>query len=325
MVSASDFILIPYTPDLTLAGVAYTCHWLTHSHKNIESPIFPNLRRIVADKALELAFRHHLVEYHIPHKNLSSPNFTDPDRYTITLGGRRCDLHGFLLSQKNIIRRVHGNFEELLKAVALIPSEQFVGGTHSDHDLYVFGFVTALVTTNQHELMRALDKNQSNYLIYLLPKSWSNPDQWVTLGKLALKSENIQPITLVMGGQIENMQSQTQEVMVPPGLRVEIQNDFYSLVYMHVSPNPNGRVGVHSPRLSQTIIIQPNDWGNIWLYGMEVILCGYITHGEFRQHAHELPAGSRVLQSLQAPEKSLGLSIASIHPMEELFELATTV
>jgi hypothetical protein len=171
--------------------------------------------------------------------------------------------------------------------------------------------------------MRAVDKSQSHYLIYLLPRSWSNPVQWVTLGKMALKSENIQPVTLVMGGQIENMQSQTQEVILPPGLRVEIQNDFYSLVYMHVSPNPNGRVGVYSPRLSQTIIIQPNDWGNIWLYGMKVILCGYTNHGEFRQHAHELPAGSRVLQYLQTPEKSLGLPVANLHPMEELFELAT--
>jgi len=323
MVSASDFILIPYTPDMTLAGVAYTCHWLTHSHNDIESPIFPNLRRIVADKAMELAFRHHLVEYHIPHKNLSSPNFTDPDRYAITLGGRRCDLHGFLLGQKNVIRRVHGNLEELLKADALIPSEQFVSEIHSDHDLYIFGIVTALVTTDRRELMRALDKSQSNYLIYLLPKTWSNPEQWVTLGRLALKSENIQPITLVIGGQIENMQSQTQEVILPPGLRVELQNDFYSLAYLHVTPNPNGRIGVHSPRLSQTIIIQPNDWGNIWLYGMEVILCGYITHGEFRQHAHELPAGSRVLQYRQTPEKSLALPVANLHPMQELFELAT--
>jgi hypothetical protein len=261
MISSTDFIHIPYTPDMTKAGVTYTCHWLIHQNNSLNTPLYQHLRSIVAGKAVELSFRRYLVEHQIPHQNLSSTKFSDPDRYDISLSGRRCELYSVLLSQKKVIRQAHSNPDELLIAQVSLPSELVASELLSEHDLYIFSFVTALVTGNRRQLRLALVADQPVFPIYLLPKIWSRPTPWASLGKLTLKSENIQPLKLVLGGQVANMQLNMEELELSPGLRTQVCSDFYSLSYMEVSPVSTGRVGVHSRRLSQTMIIQPNNWG----------------------------------------------------------------
>jgi hypothetical protein len=87
-----------------------------------------------------------------------------------------------------------------------------------------------------------------------------------------------------------------EEVKLPALQRVHSQVDFYSLVYAHLSEIPAGRLGLYSPGLDKTMIIKPYEWGNIWVYGMNIILAGWITRGEFLRCASAYQPKSDVLR-----------------------------
>src|SRR6266508_6746306 len=98
MISSSDFIHLPYTRDLTEGGIAYAVHSLPYTYNRVSGSPYDNLRRIVAEAAVELAFRRYLSEREIPFDVKGAPPFTDPERYDDSLAGRRCEIKSFLIS-----------------------------------------------------------------------------------------------------------------------------------------------------------------------------------------------------------------------------------
>jgi hypothetical protein len=101
-----------------------------------------------------------------------------------------------------------------------------------------------------------------------------------------------------------------------------VKQEFFSLAYLNLPQTPEGRLGVFSPRLKQTYIIEPGAWENIWVYGMEIILAGYMTRGEFRRRARELPPNSRVAQYARTRTHNGALPVQQLHPLGDLFERA---
>ena len=145
MLEAEDFIRLPFTADLTQAGIVYACRSLPYTYDRVGGTRFTRLRRIVVGKAVELGLRRLLAERQVPFDQRGSTPFTDPDRYDLALGGRRVDVKSFLLSERVRIREVHSHSRALLEAAALVPADQ-AGGEHlRDHDLYLFAFALALL------------------------------------------------------------------------------------------------------------------------------------------------------------------------------------
>jgi len=118
MITPSDFIRIDYTPDLTLAGIAYACRSLAYTYNRMGGSAAHRMRRIVIGKAVELAFRRRLSAQGIPHDNLGTTHFTDPDHYDLALGCRRCDIKSYHISDKNRIRELNRDPSCLLDASA---------------------------------------------------------------------------------------------------------------------------------------------------------------------------------------------------------------
>ncbi|HEX9030187.1 MAG TPA: hypothetical protein VF823_13495, partial [Anaerolineales bacterium] len=98
--------------------------------------------------------------------------------------------------------------------------------------------------------------------------------------------------------------------------------EFFALDYLHLSRQFNGQIQVYSPGLNATQQISAANWGNIWVYGMEIVLAGFMLRGEFLRRAQRLPAGSRVLQYARTRTPNLSLPVAELHPLEELFDNA---
>jgi len=98
MITASDFLQLPYTPDLTEGGIAYAIRSLPYTYDRMGGSPYDRLRRIVAGVAVELAFRRHLSQQDIPYDVKGATPFTDPDRYDVSLGGHRCDIKSFIIS-----------------------------------------------------------------------------------------------------------------------------------------------------------------------------------------------------------------------------------
>jgi hypothetical protein len=246
--------------------------------------------------------------------------FTEPDRYDVSLGGHRCDIKSFLITRRPQISEVRRDPSVLLQAPALIPSDQFAAQTHSAQDLYLFGFLSTPTAASQEDVRKAFDAGQPIYLMHAFPREWSQPNQWTPLGRLVLKSEDEQTLRVEVGGQNQERDFITEQVELPCRKRIELADSFYTLAYVHARGIPSARIGVHSPVRKETYLIQPSEWGNIWLYGMDIWLTGYISHEEFRRKASHVAPGSHVFQYNVTRTKNLEVPVSELHPLGELLE-----
>jgi hypothetical protein len=320
MITASDFIRIPFTPDLTEGGIAYASRSLNYTYNRMSGSPYARLRRIVGGVAVELAFRHYLTSQDVPFDVKGATPFTEPDRYDVSLGGHRCDLKSFLITRRPQISEIRHEPSVLLNAQALIPSDQFASQTHAGQDLFIFGFLSTLVAASQEDIKKAFEAGQPVYLMHAFPREWSQPNQWTPFGKLALKSEAGSTLEVEVGGQNGERDFITEQVVLPARKRVELSGSFHSLAYVHAKSIPSARIGVHSPVLKETYLIQPAEWGNIWLYGIDIWLTGYIAHEDFRRKASHVPEGSRVFQYSVTRTKNLGMPVSDLRSLGELLE-----
>jgi hypothetical protein len=275
---------------------------------------------MVANAAVELAFRRYLSEQNIAFEVKGAMPFTEHERYDVTLGGRRCEIKSYLISQRDQISQVKHNPELVLSAPAIVASDQHAGDGHSQHDLYLFAFLFGLLTGTQSDLQKVIEGGQPHHLVHVMPDGWNRPSQWSPLGRLVLKSEAEERLTIEIGGQNERREMRSCTVELPPRTRVEIEDPFFSLSYVHTQSSLQARIGIHSPVRKQTYLIGALDWGNIWVYGMEVILAGYMAREEFSRRAGFIQTGSRVFQYTTTHVKNLAIPISDLKPLSDLFE-----
>jgi len=320
MITTSDFLHLPYTPDLTEGGIAYAIRSLPYTYDRMGGSLYDRLRRIVAGVAVELAFRRHLSQQDIPYDVKGATPFTDPDRYDVSLGGHRCDIKSFIISHRRQIKELRSNPDLLLNAPALVPSDQHAADGHRSDDLYLFAFLTGLMAASQDDLSKAQEAGQPVYLVHAMDKSWAKPVNWQPIAPLTLKSESDQTLTVEIGGQAAGREFLTRTVELPPRTRVKVVDDFYAVASIHVQQIPGARVGIHSPYMGEAYIIDPFTWGNIWLYGMDITLTGYIPYDEFRQKSSQIQPGSRVFQFRKTKTKNLAVPVMDLKPLGKLFE-----
>jgi hypothetical protein len=320
MLNKDDILHLPYTPDLTEGGIAYACRSLAYTYNRMGGTPFDRLRRIVAGVAVELAFRRYLSEQAVPFDVLGATPFTRPDRYDVSLGGHRCDIKSFLITRRKQIRLVRQDAGQVLQAPALVPLDQFAAEGHRDDDLYLFAFLLGVVATSQAEVDRASAAGQPVHLIHPLPEAWAKPSTWIPLEELALKSECSTPVTVEIGGQNAEREFVTARLELPPKKRLAVEQTFYSLAYVHTMRQPEARIGLHSPVRGEPYLIPVHEWGDIWIYGMDILLTGYLTREEFHRRACVLNAGMPTFQYARTRTKNLLVPVAGLNPLGELLE-----
>ena len=320
MISVSDLIHLPYTRDLTEGGIAYALRSLPYMYNRKDGSPYDRLRRTVASVAVELAFRRYLSEQNIPFDVKSAAPFTDPNQYDVSLGGRRCDLKSFLISYREQIAEIKRNPQVVLDAPALVPSDQNAAEGRSDKDIYLFAFLSGLIAASQSDLQKALYTEQPYYLVHAMPEVWLRPAKWNPLGALVLKSESDETQVIEFGGQAEGREMRTVTVEVPPRTRIKLDEGFYTLAYIHCPTLPQARIGIHSPLLQETHVISALEWGNIWVYGLDILLTGYLTRVEFNRAARAILPGTRVFQYEHTRTKNLAVRVSELKPVADLFE-----
>jgi hypothetical protein len=137
---------------------------------------------------------------------------------------------------------------------------------------------------------------------------------------LWLKSESAEPVIVEIGGLDAERNFISETLALKPLERALAQNDYYSLAYIHSESLPAARVGVQSTARKAVYLVQPHDWVNIWVYGMEIWLAGFLPENEFRSKANDIFAGSSVLQYSKTQIKSLSVPVSDLRPLETLFE-----
>jgi hypothetical protein len=320
MLTASDLLHLPCTPDLTEAGIAYACRSLAYARQHMGGSSFAQLRQTVANVAVELAFRRSLRQQAVPFKVQRAMPFTDPDRYDVSLGGHRCEMKSYVLSRREQITSVRQDPAQLLQAPALLPLDEFAGEEHRPDDLYIFAFLLGLQAVSRKDVEKALAAGQPAYFIHPLPKAWASPSAWLPLEGLTLVSRCPLPLTVELGGLEAGREFATARMELPPGQPLHVEQPFYSLAYVHALESPAAPLELHSPRLGEAHLIAPPEWGNIWVYGMEILLTGWLSHEEFRRRASGLNAGRRTFQYARTRTKNLLVPVAGLQPLGDLFE-----
>ena len=240
-------------------------------------------------------------------------------RYDVSLGGHRCDIKSFLISHRDQIAEIRRDPSILLNAPALVPSDYHANNLTSDNDLYLFAFLSGVIAASQSDLKKATETNQPYYLMHVMPEKWRKPFNWNPLGPLVLKSESATEMLVEISGQDSGRGNLTRLVNLPPKTRVTVDDPFYSMTAIHIKNIPSARLGIHFPAYKETHIIPPLEWGNIWVYGMDIILTGFISRGEFRQRAKLLPPNSRTFQYDHTKTKNLAVPVSELNSLPDLF------
>lgn len=321
MLATPDILHLAYDDTLTRAGVEYAKKSLHYTYDRMHLNSGARLRKIVAGVAVELAFRRWLDASEVPYDLLGATHFTLRDKYDLRLGGRRCDLKSFFITKRDDIMAMRRDPGWLLEAAALVPEDQLQGQSLDDGDLYIFGFLAGLETRQRDDLQKATQAGRPVEMVTTLEdEAWLGREKWRTLGRLALKTDLLTPIDVEVGGQAADHGAQVEHLTLPPRERSETQREFHSLLYLRTARLPEGPIGVHSPVLRETHIASPKDWHNIWVYGMEVYIVGWMTKGDFRSHSRRLPAGSPVKQYPRTQTTNYALPVRHLRPIAELAE-----
>jgi hypothetical protein len=99
-----------------------------------------------------------------------------------------------------------------------------------------------------------------------------------------------------------------------------VNDPFYSLAALHVRHPLNSRLGIQgSGRVP--CVIQPVDWGNIWVHGMDIYFAGFISYQDFRRCAKPFPANSPAFQYHRTRVKNLSVPVSQLNPLSHLFDL----
>ena len=94
-----------------------------------------------------------------------------------------------------------------------------------------------------------------------------------------------------------------------------VEQSFHSLAYIHAAHKPGARIGLHSPLRGESYFVPVHKCGNIWVYGMDILLTGWLTHEEFRRRASVLNAGMRTFQYARTRTKNLLVPMAELNPL----------
>jgi hypothetical protein len=322
-VSANDIIIQKYDPQYSLAGAQYARNSLLYTYNRMGLGMNERMNKIVIGIAFEMAFKRWLDEKNIAYEYAPTP-FTEQDRADLSIAGKRCDLKSFLLPRRNLIPMIEKQPGWLLDAPALVPLDQFNGNRMRETDLYVFGFITGMQARTIEDTSTAIEKTGSSYLLYIIPDNrWNRRSQWESLGHLAFKSNNDNPITIEVGGLGANKEEIHEEVVLQPRTRTPLANNFYSILYIHAHELPEAEIGLSSSVLRDVILVHQRDWTNIWLFGRRLFLCGWASKADFREWSEHLPAGSRTKQYSATKTHNRAVPIANLRPMHELVLLYT--
>jgi hypothetical protein len=244
--------------------------------------------------------------------------FTHPHWYDLSLGGHRCDLRTYLISDREEISAIRSNPERLLETPALVPLDEMGGEGHRPDDLFVFGFLLGIRTSNPADEERTLATGNPAFFMHLLPQEWSHPATWRPMEGLVLKSESDYSISVELGGLNGRREFVSTTLELLPRKREAIAPLFHSLCFIHTNRRPAARLGVHASIHKETILIRPHEWENLWIYGMDIFLAGWLTFEDFRRKGKVLNKGAHTLQFNQTRVKNLSLPLAELNPLAPL-------
>ena len=275
----------------------------------------PRLRQLVKDQAAVLALSQWLAEGHLDYR-LEATLQARLGREPIQVQRRRLYPFSTLVSRREIIRRLRRHPQKELNPSwwATMPEARWQDAEGQPGDILIFGYVLALVTTSPEEHVRAQAKGLPLRLLFPLPSEWQRAHR---PQPLSLKYEGPGPLSLTLHGQTGQGLG-TYELTLPEKQRLTPPPRWAELYAVSTAEVPQGRLGMSQQGVKEPLIVHPTQWGNLWLYGLEVWWLGYLTRRAFDQQARRLPAGHPKGAGVRLAQTAYGVPLSVLRPMEDL-------
>ncbi len=272
----------------------------------------PRLRQLAKDQVAVLALTRWLAEHRLEYR-LEPTRWARWGRDPIRVQRRHVYPFATLVSRRAVLRRLRRASPDP-EWWATVPEARWQSAEGRPEDILVFGYVLALVASTPEENVRAQSKGLPLRLLYPLPAAWQ---RWPYPQSLALKYEGPGSLSLTLHGQTEQGWG-AYDLALPEKQRLTTEPRWVELYALSTAALPEGRLGVSRPGGSSPLIVSPTQWGNVWLYGLEVWWLGYLTRRAFDQQARRLPSGTDKGAGVRLGQAAYGVPLHALRPMDDL-------
>ena len=322
MVAADEFIHLPYTLDLTRAGLVYACKRITQINLDDENDPINEMRLLVSQTVVELAIKRYLHQNKIPHYYSQLMLFSDPDHMILTIGGRRCVICNTIISNKKTIRKTRISPSTLLVHPVHIVDDLLHNQLLTNDDIFIFSILFSLITTSRQDCLKAKQASEPIYQVALLPSHWPGSKKQGSLGNLECICQYPEDLTIQIGATGFDHNYLTTTMEIKSGRATINLNNFSEIHFLGTDNIPHGKINLVDNKLKSTITIQPWDWRNIWLYGLEILLAGFTTLGNLKQQNHRTRNINGISYSRSPSKDYLSIPVSNLYPLGELFNQA---
>ncbi|MHA1369703.1 MAG: hypothetical protein ACTSRA_08335 [Promethearchaeota archaeon] len=299
-----------------IRGVNYAVKtWPVTFNRMGKGPI-DRIINIMKGITVEYAFIDYLEKNNIEHDLEGQTAWYKIDRYDIGVKGKEIDiktnyLDPFLpvLQARGIDQLNPNNTEWLLDCCALVPSDQLYSRTFPDNGYYIFAYLTGHFNPE----VQVKKKFAHAFWEY----EWFKPARWIKehgkpqLGRIQISSDSRADKNekFIVIGTKDYRQFYSETLQLDSNAEAETAEEFFQ-VFTLISEGgdlPTGTISVKgtnttlvediSPQIGfvshrdekKNMIVEQNDWGNIWIYDSYVYFAGCMTKGDFKEKSESIP------------------------------------
>ncbi|MBN1230663.1 MAG: hypothetical protein JXA19_02230 [Anaerolineales bacterium] len=288
MLTTGDLITWQYTPDLSNTGLLWVLNHLDRYYSRYPDLTPTYLKTILIQRAVELAFRRMLVEKLVPHSFQPARNFLFPDLSDLHLGGRKCIFFCNTIEKRENIQQVLKHPSRLLQGKITLSAEELFQEPFIDQDICIIAFVLGLSSSNMEDTKKAFTNNLPVHLIHLLPADWAQPTTSVPLGRIALKTDSPEALSIQLIGKDIQKNILQEKIILQQEKRTLAPEKFLSILAVYLESPVSNKVGLSASGRKDMLIIQPWQWTNLWFYGMRIFFIGYTKRGNYRKEVHSI-------------------------------------
>jgi len=289
MITKNDIFRVDVSDKMILDAVHYAEKSLHYTYNRMGSAnLYDRVRNIVKGLIIESAFKHLLDYHHVKYDLLGNTHWTKKDRYDVGIGGHKYDIKGFFITESAKVNAIQKDPRWLLDCSALVPSDQINSQSLKNDDVYVFPFMTGEMERNSGPDLFSIDRYR--YMIHCFwDYAWFKNEGWKSLGRITIESKQNTTMKIRLGGQKENHELLVEELILEPRSKVTTKNEFFTILFCQTNDDITSDIIVQSEKIPEVEKMGPNDWGNIWVYDGMVYFTGWMTKGEFKKKAVEIP------------------------------------
>lgn len=314
-VTAAEIQQLAFPEDLGLAGVEYAKRNQLPIRERFGALTLDILRAQAAEAAVELAFRRWLDRSGASYRVSVEVLPIESGWGTVIFGGRRCELEASVVETHNESARMLQSLDPLLNVQVSARRHTSMNAGQDGADLLVFGLVHVEVIRSREESVKMEMAGKPIQMAALLPDECLQPRGWASMGQIEIANRSDEDLILEAVGYDGSRQAMVEEIRVKGHGSVVLDGDFFTLGSLYRRTGPIEKINIEIERYGKCFPIGRHQWGNVWIYGREVFLLGYMARREYDRAAKVRP-GVRHLPGSEIVSR--GVRVGELRSMDEL-------